>query len=65
MPGQPPGTRGLLTYVPNDLFRKFKIKLAREGKTSKGVIMTFISLYCEETDNGNKRDSRENETKAG
>ena len=49
--------KNLLTIIPEDLHRKFKVKLAQEGRTGKEFILTVIKHYVTEVKNGeNKKD---------
>lgn len=43
--------KNLLTIIPEDLHRKFKVKLAQEGRTGKEFILTVIKLYVTEDKN--------------
>jgi len=54
--------KGMLVYLDESLYRKFRSKLAAEGKTVKEVIHDFVTLYIEENDE-NQKNTRENETK--
>ena len=43
--------KNLLTIIPEDLHRKFKVKLAQEGRTGKEFILTVIKHYVSEVKN--------------
>jgi hypothetical protein len=38
--------RALMVWVPASLQRRFKKKLAGQGKTLKAVIISFLEAYC-------------------
>jgi len=40
------GTKSLMVWIPADLQRNFKKKLAGQGKTIKGVVISFLEAYC-------------------
>jgi hypothetical protein len=40
------GTKSLMVWIPVDLQRSFKKKLAGQGKTIKGVVISFLEAYC-------------------
>jgi len=48
--------KNLLTIIPEDLHRKFKVKLAQEGRTGKEFILTVIKHYVTEDKNEKKAD---------
>lgn len=39
------GTKSLMVWIPDDLQRSFKKKLAGQGKTIKGVVISFLEAY--------------------
>lgn len=47
--------KSLFVWFPDELHEKFRIKLIKEGKTIKEVILSFASLYVGEEDNAKKQ----------
>lgn len=41
-------TKRVIAEVPEDLYRKFKAKVALEGRTIRDVIVEFIKKYLKE-----------------
>ncbi|MBA7496243.1 hypothetical protein ES702_06842 [subsurface metagenome] len=46
--------KNLNFIMPDDLHRKFRLKLFEEGKTIKEFILTVVRLYVEDEGNGDK-----------
>lgn len=38
--------KSLMVWVPANLHKSFKKKLAGQGKTIKGVVVSFLEAYC-------------------
>jgi len=55
--------KGMLVYLNESLYRKFKSKLSLEGKSVKEIIHKFVSLYVEEKDEPERKKSKKNNKK--
>ncbi len=59
--------KNLLTIIPVDLHRAFRVKLAKEDRTAKEFILTVIKHYVEEEDekvrkNGSEKPSEKSDS---
>jgi hypothetical protein len=50
--------KSIFVFVPDELHTKFKIKVMKEMSTIKEIILSFITLYVGEEENGEKKDSK-------
>jgi len=46
--------KNLNFIIPDDLHKKFKLKLLQEDKTIKGFVLEVVRLYVEDEKNGDK-----------
>ncbi len=51
-------SKNLLITLSGDLHRKFKVKLAQEGRTGKEFFLTIIKHYVSEAKNDEKKPDR-------
>ena len=42
------GQKVLFVWIPEELMKKLRIKLIKEGKSAKEVIITFLEYYCKD-----------------
>lgn len=48
MAGSRAGDKGLFVYVPEDLHKKFRMKVTRLGLSQKTVLLDFLEAFCKE-----------------
>ena len=46
--------KNLCVYISDDLYRDFKIQVAKDNTTIKAAILGFLSIYTKEVKNENK-----------
>lgn len=52
------GYKAICLFVPEDLFKKFKIQLVKEDLTMKKVLIEFIQEYTKEVKNVKSKENR-------
>lgn len=57
--------KNLCVYIPDDLFKKFKIQIAKDNTTIKAAVLGFLNVYTQEVENDNKEQKGDGENIPG
>jgi len=57
------GQKVLYVWIPEELYKKLRIKLIKEGKSAKEVIISFLQYYCKDEKIEKKQRNRKHSEK--